>query len=964
VKIIGHRRGVVRHAYAIFVLAFTLAAHADAQTLPAGWTVSNIGAPAIGGSAIFNSGTFSVTGSGTDTWGRSDQFTFVHRQISGDATIVTRVATLQSIDAWSKAGVMIRDSLAAGSKHAFVFATPSSGIDFRRRTSTGGTTSHTNGGTGTAPTWLKLERQSSKLTAYWSADGATWTTIGSSTVSMGSTVYVGLAVTSHDAARTATATFSSVTTTAGAGGSLPAGWTAADIGAPALVGSTQYASGTFTVEGAGVDVWDTSDQFRYVYQPFTGDIEITGRVVSLENTDAWAKAGVMIRETLAATAVQTSLVVTPAQGTNFYRRLTPGALTQPGAVGTAGAPYWVRLVRQGSTVTGFQSSDGVTWTAVGTATMATATLYVGLEVTSHDPAQAATAVFDNVTVRIPAANQSPTVSLTAPANGATFIAPASIALAATATDVDGTIERLEFYAGSTLLATDTSSPYAYTWSGMATGSYGITAVARDNSGAATTSAVRTVTVSMGSSNLAPVVALTAPAIGATYTAPATITVSASASDTDGTVSSVSFYAGATLIGTDTTNPYSVTWSNVPAQSYSLTAVARDDDAATTTSAARSITVTTSGLPAGWTAADIGAPTIAGTTQYAGGAFTVEGAGVDVWDTSDQFRYVYRPFTGDIEITSRVVSLENTDAWAKAGVMIRETLAATAVQTSLVVTPAQGTNFYRRLTTGAVTQPGPVGPAGAPAWVRLTRRGSTVTGFQSNDGVTWTAVGTATMATATLYVGLEVTSHDPAQAATAVFDNVTVTTSLSNLAPLVSLTAPAAGAVFTAPASVPIAANASDADGSVTRVEFYAGAALIGSDTTAPYSMSWNNVPAGTYGLTAVARDNAGAMTVSGARDIRVDSVTLPRTGIFTPSVNHATAVDRYFLEIFPAGANPLVANPVATRDLGKPPVVSGECTVDVSTTTVALPPGSYIATVTAIGSGGSARSAASPVFIR
>jgi hypothetical protein len=164
--------------------------------------------------------------------------------------------------------------------------------------------------------------------------------------------------------------------------------------------------------------------------------------------------------------------------------------------------------------------------------------------------------------------------------------------------------------------------------------------------------------------------------------------------------------------------------------------------------------------------------------------------------------------------------------------------------------------------------------------------------------------------------------------------------------------------------VALTATASDSDGSVIRVDFYAGSVLIGSDTTAPYSMSWNSVVAGAYALTAVARDNAGAMTVSGTHDIRVDSAALPRTAIFTPSTNHATAVDRYFLEIFPAGANPDLANPVATRDLGKPAVVSGEIRVDVSSTTTGLPSGSYIATVTAIGSGGSARSAASPAFTR
>jgi chitinase len=194
--------------------------------------------------------------------------------------------------------------------------------------------------------------------------------------------------------------------------------------------------------------------------------------------------------------------------------------------------------------------------------------------------------------------------------------------------------------------------------------------------------------------------------------------------------------------------------------------------------------------------------------------------------------------------------------------------------------------------------------------------------------------------------------------------VTVTAPVPNLPPVVTLTGPANGAVFTAPADIGITANASDSDGTVAVVEFYAGATLIGSDTTAPYAMSWNDVGVGQYALTAVARDNGGAMTVSGARDIRVDAVALPRTAIFTASTNHATAVDRYFLEIFPSGADPLVANPVATHDLGKPPVVGGECSVDISTTTVALPPGNYIATVTAIGPGGSARSAASPAFLR
>jgi regulation of enolase protein 1 (concanavalin A-like superfamily) len=588
VKHVGHQRGVVRLAYATFVLASTLAAGANAQTLPAGWTVSSIGNPVISGSATHSSGTFSVSGAGTDIWGSSDQFTFVHRQLRGDATIVARVATLQNINPWSKAGVMIRSSLAANSRHASVFVTPLNGVAFQRRASTGGTSRHTSGGTGIVPVWLKLERRSGTLTAYRSANGTAWSTIGSATISMSSTVYVGLAVTSHDAARAATATFSNVTATVDTPGSLPAGWTAADIGAPPLTGSTQYAGGTYTIEGAGEVGPGATDQFRFVYRAVTGDVDIRARVISIERTHQWSKAGVMLRETLAANSVMGLAFISGASVSAFQRRVSTGASRQHTDGPAVTTPHWVRLVRRGTSLTASQSSDGATWMPISTMTVSQPSVYVGLAVASAN-SQLATGVFDNVVVETPSTNQSPTVSLTSPPNGATYTAPASIPLAANASDVDGTIARVDFYAGATLVGTVTSSPYTYTWNGVA---------------------------------------------------------------------------------------------------------------------------------------------------------------------------------------------------------------------------------------------------------------------------------------------------------------------------------------------------------------------------------------AGSYSITAVARDNAGAMTVSGARDIRVDPAALPRTAIFTPSTNHASAVDRYFLEIFPAGADPLVANPVATRDLGKPPVVNGECTVDVSATTVALPPGSYIATVTAIGSGGSARSAPSPTFVR
>jgi hypothetical protein len=296
-------------------------------------------------------------------------------------------------------------------------------------------------------------------------------------------------------------------------------------------------------------------------------------------------------------------------------------------------------------------------------------------------------------------------------------------------------------------------------------------------------------------------------------------------------------------------------------------------------------------------------------------------------------------------------------------MLRDTLAANAAHTSLVVTGANGTLFFQRATTGDVTSGPPAGGAGAPLWVRLERHGTVVTGSSSTDGATWTVVSTSTMTTPTMYIGLIVTSHDAAQLATGVFDNVTVTTPVPNQAPTVSLTAPANGATFTAPASITVSATASDTDGTIARVDFFAGPTLIGSDTTSPYSITWNNVPAGSYSLTAAATDNGGAGTTSAARTVTVAAPPPPPPGahaLFAASADHNTLVTRYVLDVFASGANPNTATPIASQDLGKPPVVNGDCNADISASYNSLAAGSYIATVSAVGSGGSSRSAATP----
>jgi hypothetical protein len=185
-------------------------------------------------------------------------------------------------------------------------------------------------------------------------------------------------------------------------------------------------------------------------------------------------------------------------------------------------------------------------------------------------------------------NSLPAVTLTQPTDGATFTAPATVNLAATASDTDGTVTKVEFFNGATKLGEDTTAPYTLTWNSVAAGTYTLTARATDNLGATTTSTASTVTVSAG--NTPPTANITSPADGTVFAWKPTITITATASDPDGTVTKVEFRDGTTVLGQDTSAPYSFTWRNVPSGSHILTARATDNAAAATTSSPIGITV--------------------------------------------------------------------------------------------------------------------------------------------------------------------------------------------------------------------------------------------------------------------------------------------------------------------------------------------------------------------------------------
>jgi photosystem II stability/assembly factor-like uncharacterized protein len=369
-------------------------------------------------------------------------------------------------------------------------------------------------------------------------------------------------------------------------------------------------------------------------------------------------------------------------------------------------------------------------------------------------------------------NTPPSVVLTAPLNNASFVAPASIALAANASDADGTISRVEFFNGATLLGTDLTAPYSFSWTGVVAGTYALTARATDNSGAVVTSSVVSITVS-NAANIAPVASLTAPLNNATFTAPATVSLSANASDADGTISKVEFFNGATLIGSDLTAPYSFSWINVAAGTYSITARATDNAGGVGVSAVVSISVTTPvNVP----------PTV-----------------------------------------SLTAPLNNASFNAPATV----SLAANA-------SDADGSISKVEFFNGA------------------TLIGSDLT---SPYSFSWSNVVAGTYS-----ITAKATDNGGA-VATSVLITIVVTNPI-NTPPSVNIAAPLNNASFTAPATVAIAASAADVDGTISKVEFFNGALLLGTDLTAPYSFSWTSVATGTYSITARATDNAGAISTS------------------------------------------------------------------------------------------------------
>jgi len=284
--------------------------------LPSPWIDMDIGNVGLVGSASYTNGTFTVNGSGDDIWNNADAFHFAYQPLNGDGAIVARVVSVGNTAQWAKTGVMIRESLDANARNAFVLVSPNTGgVFFQYRSAIGGSTVEKAGAVVSAPYWVKLARAGNTFTAYQSANGTTWAQIGSTTLSMAASIYVGLAVTSTNNSALNTSVLDGVSVQTSDG-----------------TGSTATVAYTFNSQPSGLSLsYDGASRVT----PFTVDAEVGSQHAigapasqSNYNFSAWSDGGAATHTLTIGTSPQTLtanyVVATPAPTADFSANQTTG----------------------------------------------------------------------------------------------------------------------------------------------------------------------------------------------------------------------------------------------------------------------------------------------------------------------------------------------------------------------------------------------------------------------------------------------------------------------------------------------------------------------------------------------------------------------------------------------------------------------------------------------------------------
>ena len=526
---------------------------------------------------------------------------------------------------------------------------------------------------------------------------------------------------------------------------------------------------------------------------------------------------------------------------------------------------------------------------------------------TDDQNNVATSAAVSITVNT---NAAPTVAITAPADNAQVQAGTPITITATAADANGTVARVEFFDGTTKIGEDLSSPYSFTWNNAAAGDHSLTAKATDNLGGVATSAAVSITVN-AAANTPPTVAITAPGDNSQFQTGATITISATATDANGSVAKVEFFYGTTKIGEDLTVPYSFTWTNPPIGNHSITAKATDNQNSVATSSAMDITVANATpvvsitSPADNARFTVGAPiTITATATDAGGTITkvefFNGTTKLGEDLSSPYSFTWNnAAAGNHSLTAKATDNQNSVTTSAA---IDITVALDAMPVVAITAPAKNARFA----------------PGAPITITATATdaGGSITKVEFLDGTTKIGEDLSSPYSFT-WNSAALGSHSLTARATDNENNVTTSvvvaiTVRTNVKPEVKVTGPATNGRYDVGTPITITATATDTDGSITKVEFFNGTTKLGEDLSSPYSFTWNNAPAGNHSITAKATDNENDFTISAAAvnisvinpvgptvDAGEDQVlTLPENSVtLIPSVVSTTAVEYNWTQV-------------------------------------------------------------------
>jgi len=416
----------------------------------------------------------------------------------------------------------------------------------------------------------------------------------------------------------------------------------------------------------------------------------------------------------------------------------------------------------------------------------------------------------------------PLIVLTSPNNNSTYSAPANLTLAATLTPNGHTISKVQFFNGAALLGESLTAPYSVSWGNVGAGNYSLTASAIYDSNSTLSTAVTTVSVTNpvppSTSFAASSGTITSPFVvsngfvfqpvdtwltGAgsavyNFTVPSTgdylisamviapsggansfyVNIDAQPTDpymiwdlgitTNATSQTVCWRGSINSTGVPGADQFSPKVFNLTQGSHQLIILGREGYTQLGT-----ITISPANvLPPPWQVLDIGNTGITGNASVSSGAYRVSAAG-NLSGSSDNFRFLYQPMTGDGDLRARFASLQNTTTTGSAGVMIRETLTAASKYAFLGILPDGTVRSQNRASTASGSSAVNSGSLALPnAWARLVRSNNSILAYKSSDGVNWTLADSNSIVLATnIYFGLAVASGTNNSWSTATFTNV-------------------------------------------------------------------------------------------------------------------------------------------------------------------------------------------------